>query len=116
MQDLSLPLYLFKNPPIGNKTFRINETTSEFQKSVYFLMINGLREVRFRTQEAHDKMIETTNSDNTEYIVIMIVAIVIVIGFFSSVIYSIWLVEENKADILSLYSFLTLDDIEQVSL
>jgi hypothetical protein len=44
----------------------------------------------------------------------MVVILVLVFGFFISMLYEIWIIERNKVDILTLYSFLQFEEIKDV--
>ena len=44
----------------------------------------------------------------------MIVILILVIGFFCAMLYEIWVIERNKEDILTLYSFLNFEEIKEV--
>jgi len=49
-----------------------------------------------------------------ELVIIMIVAIILIIGFFLSMLYEIWIIERNKVEILTLYSYLNFNEIKEV--
>jgi|LauGreDrversion4_2_1035121.scaffolds.fasta_scaffold525853_1 hypothetical protein len=44
----------------------------------------------------------------------MIVAIILILGFFFSMLYEIWIIETNKVEILTLYSYLEFKEIKEV--
>ena len=44
----------------------------------------------------------------------MIIVLVLTIAFFSSMLYEIWVIERNKAEILTLYSYLNFQEIKDV--
>ena len=44
----------------------------------------------------------------------MIVVLVLTCGFFSAMLYEIWIIERNKVEILTLYSYLHFQEIKDV--
>lgn len=44
----------------------------------------------------------------------MIIVLVLTIAIFSSMLYEIWVIERNKAEILTLYSYLNFQEIKDV--
>jgi hypothetical protein len=44
----------------------------------------------------------------------MFIVLIIILGFFFSVLYEIWFIERNKVEILTLYSFLHFSEIKDV--
>jgi len=44
----------------------------------------------------------------------MVVAIILILGFFFSMLYEIWIIETNKVEILTLYSYLDFKEIKEV--
>jgi hypothetical protein len=49
-----------------------------------------------------------------ELLIIMIIVLVIIFSFFCAMLYEIWIIERNKVEILTLYSFLRFQEIEEV--
>ncbi len=47
-------------------------------------------------------------------LIIMVVILILVFGFFCGMLYEIWIIERNKVDILTLYSFLHFEEIREV--
>lgn len=44
----------------------------------------------------------------------MIISAILVVGFFLSMLYEIWIIERNKVEILTLYSYLNFNEIKEV--
>ena len=47
-------------------------------------------------------------------LIIMLVVIAIIIGFFAAMLYEIWIIERNKVEIMTLYSYLHFQEIKDV--
>ncbi|TNV87907.1 hypothetical protein FGO68_gene9941 [Halteria grandinella] len=90
--------------------------SSPFQKNLYFVLANQLRGIRERTMEANQFMQKNEYKETMDsaFLAIMIVGIAVSTISIMTVLYSIWNTERNKADTLSLYAYLKMDQIKKV--
>ena len=79
-------------------------------------MVNGIRSIRTKTDQSNDIQhnIKASNLWKLEFLIIMIIVLVLTIAFFSAMLYEIWVIERNKVEILTLYSYLHFQEIKDV--
>ncbi|TNV87853.1 hypothetical protein FGO68_gene5771 [Halteria grandinella] len=113
---LTLPNDLLEKPPINNYQLAFKQVTTYEQKAAYFLIINGLRSLRTKSAEATQLMRRTYEEDSSvmTFLTIMLIAIFMSCFAFGTVLYQVWVIERNKAKILSLYALLSMTEISQV--
>ena len=94
---------------------KLQNDTTDLQKSAYFIVMNGMRDLRLKSSEASayhlaqmGKLLKTQS-----LLAVMIVGLVIIFTFFGTLLYQIWNIEQNKVEILSLYAHLTMEDIQE---
>lgn len=90
-----------------------NETT-QTQKAAYFLMVNGLRDLRTKTLNATFFFKQFTGMQSEKsipYLAIMITGSVITVITIILLLQQIYMIELNKAEILSLYALLSFIEI-----
>ena len=79
-------------------------------------MVNGLRGLRTKTNDATLNLEELTDSAprvNT-FLIIMIIGTFISLMSLAAVLYQVWMIDRNKAHILSLYALLQINEIKKV--
>ena len=74
------------------------------------MLVNGLRDLRTKSDEAilfqkSDKV----NKSIGPFLIIMIIGIFISTLSTASILYQVYVIEKNKAEILSLYALLKMD-------
>jgi hypothetical protein len=94
-----------------------NQTTQS-QKAAYFIMVNGLRDLRTKTLNAtlfrQDNGSGSVNKHSIPYLAIMIAGTVISLISIFVLLQQIYTIELNKAEILSLYALLSFSEIQKV--
>ena len=103
---------------LGDPNFIPSNTsaTNLFQKNIYYIITNGLRAIRDKTMLSNLKREQNsyTFTMNSTFMIIMILGLIVSTFSIISVLYSIWFTEKNKADTLSLYAMLKMDQIKKV--
>jgi hypothetical protein len=98
-----------------NLKLRQDENVDEVHRSVYFAVTNGLRSLRKKCYESRALVnIERNKADETKFQIFLIVVIFLSLGFTGLVFYEIWVIERNRDEILTLYSYLNLIEIREV--
>lgn len=79
-------------------------------------MINGLRALRTMSLNStlNEQALYSDSYNQTKYLVIVIVGAVVTLFSFGIVAYQVWVIEHNKAEILSLYALLGMQEINDV--
>jgi len=79
-------------------------------------MTNGLRSLRTMSQNASETYLEVfqTSESKQFVIIIMILGLLISTVSFGVVLYQVWMIDRNKAEILSLYALLQMKEITEV--
>lgn len=82
----------------------------------FFLMVNGLRSLLSHATLSTEYFQElyTKRTNSTIFLVIMIVGTIITIASFAVILYQVWMIDQNKAEILSLYALLEMNEINIV--
>ncbi len=93
----------------------VKNLTTELQKSAYFIITNGIRDLRLKSSEASEFHLNKRDYklNSSSLLAIMIAGLIIVFTFFGTLSYYIWNIEKNKVEILSLYAHLKMEDIEK---
>lgn len=111
-----LPLSLLSEDALETGNFTVQSPTKSAQKMAFFLMVNGLRSLlshaTLSTEYFQEIYPQRTNS--TIFLVIMIVGTIITIASFAVILYQVWMIDQNKAEILSLYALLEMNEINIV--
>ena len=71
-------------------------------------MVNGFRSLLVKSDEANERQHSMKKIDVQLQVllIIMLIVIVIIFGFFAAMLYEIWIIERNKVEIMTLYSYL----------
>jgi len=106
---------LLSNSPTVNSSTVYNQTTL-LQKTVFYLLSNGYRTMRQSSEEAVDFDIGNgvLPTSSVGFLAIMIIGVIISCISTGVILYQVWMIEKNKAEILSLYALLNMREIYQV--
>ena len=99
---------LFLNPIRQDLILESPEDLEDIHRSIYFLMVNGFRSLLVKSDEANERQhkIKKTDVQLEVLLIIMFIVIAIIFGFFAAMLYEIWIIERNKVEIMTLYSYL----------
>jgi hypothetical protein len=79
-------------------------------------MVNGLRDLRTKSDEAtiFQQITGRSNVKDSPFLSILIIGIFVTAVSILSLLYQIYMIEINKAEILSLYALLQMNEITKV--
>jgi uncharacterized membrane protein len=95
---------------------KINESTSQLQKGVFFLVANAYKSLRMHARDATTFFQKSYFGEirSNPFLAVTLIGIILSLLITGSIIYQVWLIERNKVHILCLYTHLQMTEIDTV--